>query len=361
MDFTNEVLNTIIEKMDYNRLYSGYLYAMSLDDSLLGIDRYKKRSDRILNCMDYWLWDIYHNNKVMDLKKVNRCMDSRFCPNCRKFSLASCIHNFSPAFKQLLNDGYYPYLLTLTVPNVKGDCLRDTIKNMNKSFRKFFQKFSQPVGSNLNGFKHRIIQFDACLKVLEVTYNSKLNTYHPHFHIIIFSKEYDESIFQKNILGPFSKKRSSYCYYSSLDVHIMKIWKMCYDNIRFSDKTYFSMSDNWYDLYLCDIKEMDERGIYEVLKYTFKDSDIINYNVFKDLFIALDGQRIRQGHGLLYNLKVEEVEEGEKQDIEFYLEKDKKEIPMANIATEIKILISTYHDYRKISRFKAYEDFSKLD
>ena len=106
---------------------------------------------------------------------------------------------------------------------------------------------------------------------------------------------------------------------------------------------------------------MNEKGIYEVLKYTFKDTDIVNYNVFKDLFLALDGQRIRQGHGLLYNLKVEEVEEGEKQNIEDYLEKDKKEIPVANVATEIKSLISAYHDYKKISRFRAYEDFNKLD
>jgi len=359
LEFTNETLEKIKDKKEINKIYSKYLYQMSIDSKLLGVNRYKKRSDRLNDCVNLWVWDRYEKNKLLDLQKINRCMDNKFCPNCRKFSLASSIHNFSPSFKNLIDDGYYPYLLTLSVPNVKDYELKDTIKKLNLSFRKFFQKFSQPIGSGFNGFSERLINFDAALKVLEVTYNSKEDSYHPHFHIIIFSKEYDQSIFKKYIPGAWSNKRNELIYNSILDIHLMQLWKMCYDGISITKKKFNNMSSKWFDLYMCDIREMDSSGIYEVLKYTFKDTDIINYNVFKTLFTALDGQRIRQGHGLLFNIKVEDEADGEKQDINDFL--TQKENPEQLLTREINSLITVYKEYRKISRFSSMSEFNNLE
>jgi len=344
------------DKKTINLIHSKYFYTMYKE---FENKRYKNKSDRINDCLNLWVWDLYKENKLLDLQRLNRCMDNKFCPNCRKFSLASAIHNFSPSFKKLIDEGYNPYLLTLTVPNVPADQLKDTIKKLNIAFRKFFQKFSQPVGKGYHGFSERLIQFDAALKVLEVTYNKNENTYHPHFHIIMFSQEYDTTIFTKDIPGAWSNKKQEVLYNSELDIHLMKIWKMCYDKITMSEKNYRNMSNEWYDLYMCDIREMNESGIYEVLKYTFKDTDIINYKIFKTLFIALDGQRIRQGHGLLFNIKVEELADGEKQDIEEFLEK--KENPEQLLTQEIQTLITVYKDYKKISRFSSMSELNNID
>lgn len=360
MEFTNDILVEILKKKQYNIVYSKYFYRLKHEYDLEGNRSkvFQKKSDRLCDCMNLWIWNVYHQNKLMDLQKVNRCMDNRFCPNCKKINLASAIHNFSPHFKELLADGYYPYLLTLTIPNVFGDKLRDTIDKMNKSFRKFFDCFSQDIVSGRKGFSERLIKFDAAYKVLEITCNNTTNTYHPHFHIIMFSKEYDEELFRKHFLGPYRRKSNNFSYLSYMDIHCMQIWKMCYDGIRLSVKNFSNMSDNWNDLYLCDIKEMDHHGIYEVMKYTFKDTDIQNYNNFKNIFLALENKRIRQGYGLLYNLKCEE-EDGEKQSLEEFLEK--KETPEQLLTQEFNSLLTVYHDYRKISRFKAYKELENID
>lgn len=363
MIFKDEILKDMNDKLLYNQQYMHWYYAFSQEFKDLHVysEKIKKRSDKIGSCLNLWLWDKYEKNKLLDLQKVNRCMNNRFCPNCRKFDLASTIHNFKTPFNQLLMDGYNPYLLTLTLPNCKGEDLRNTIDFMNKSFKKFFNAFNYPLVNATNkGFSERLIQFDAALKVLEITYNENTKLFHPHFHIMIFSKDYDPSLFQKNIPGAWSNKKNCQLYNSHMDIHIMKIWKMCVDKIRMTQKNYSLMSNNWYDLYMCDIKEMDDKGIYEVLKYTFKDSDIKNYYVFKNLVLALENKRIRQGYGLLYGLKCENENKGELQSIDEYLKEDKKETPQQLLTKELNSLIKDYHDYIKISRFKGYEEINNL-
>lgn len=357
MDFTNEVLKEIQDKKSYNKTYSKYYYGLSKEYIGFNLPVRSKnilnKSDRINDCMNLWLWDVYHKNKVMDLQKVNRCMD-RFCPNCRKLSLASSIHNLRPTFTDLIQQGYFPYLLTLTVPNVPGEELRDTIDRLNKAYYKFYTLMSK---TGKKGFKDRFITLDASLKVLEVTVNNKERTYHPHLHVMAFSLTYDENLFDKKYLGPYSNKRNLFTYYSDMDYQIMKLWTLCYDGVSCTHKNYSSLQDDWTSLYLCDIREMDYKGIFEVLKYTFKDTDIKNYYNFKYIFLALEGKRIRQGYGLLYNIKVEDASMGDLQDLQL----DIKENPEQLLTREINTLITTYHDYQKISRFKAYEELENIE
>lgn len=342
------------EKHKYNKKYSKWFFALSEEYKKISLPVRSKtifnKSNRINNCMNFWQWDLYEKNKLMDLQKVSRCMDNRFCPNCRRFNLASAIHNLSPFFKDLLSQGYYPYLLTLTIPNVEGLTLRDTIDKLYKAFRKFYYLFSR---TDKKGCSFRLIDFEAALRVLEVTCNDIDGTYHPHLHIMVFSKNYDESLFHKYIKGEYSNKRHSYNYYSDLDMHIRTLWTMCFNDVTCTFKHYKEQQE----LYLADIKEMDEKGIYEVLKYTFKDTDIKTYRNFKDIFLALEGKRIRQGYGLLYNLKCEDEAEGEKLELELI----QKEEPQQLLTREINKLITVYKDYRKVSRFKNYQELEKLD
>lgn len=363
MEFTQEVLEKMQDKLKYNKIFGNWYYGLSEELKPIALTKSKQvynRGERIQNCLDYWLWDIYHKNKIMDLKKVNRCMNNRFCPNCKKFELAKFIHSYGKTFKELLIKNYNPYLLTLTVPNVSGEDLRQTIDNMNKSFNRFFKLFNQPIGQGKKGFKDRFMEFEGALKVLEITYNKQNNTFHPHFHCMIFSIDYPRCELHKNIQGAWSNKRQAYNMNSIMDIQVMKLWYMCYNNIRLSSKNYNALSDDWYDLYLCDIKEMDEHGIYEVLKYTFKDTDVSSYYVFKTLVNSLENKRIRQGYGILQGLKCEDIEEGEKQDLSEYLKEDEKESPDNLLTKGLTTLITEYTKYRKISRFNAYKELQNL-
>lgn len=364
MEFTQEVLEKMKDKLKYNKIFGNWYFGLSEELRPVAFNKSNqilKRGERIKSCLDYWLWDIYHENKIMDLEKVNRCMNNRFCPNCKKFELAKFIHSYGKSFKKLLLEGYNPYLLTLTVPNVRGEDLKETIDKMNTSFNRFFKLFNQPIGQGKHGFKDRFIEFDGALKVLEITYNKDNNTFHPHFHCMIFSMDYPKFEFNKNIQGAWSNKRQAYNMNSLIDIQIMKLWYMIYNKIRLSGKEYEKLSNNWYDLYMCDIREMDEKGIYEVLKYTFKDTDVSSYYVFKILVNSLEHKRIRQGYGILQGLKCEDVEEGEKQELSDYLIEDKKESPDKLLTKGLEILISEYTNYKKISRFKAYNELKNLD
>lgn len=288
------------DKKKFNAILSKYFYRLSEEYEKIGMSVRAKtifgKANRISDCLNFAQWDEHDINTLLDLQKVNRCKDNRFCPNCKRFSLAFAIYNLSKPFKSLLDDGYYPYLLTLTVPNCRGDDLRNTIDAMNKAFTKFYYMFSK---DDRHAFKGRYLKFEAALKVLEITYNNKTGMYHPHFHVMIFSKEYYPDLFNKDLQAEYSLKRKSYDMVSKFDMQIRKLWYMAYNRIPLAQYSVLS------DTYICDIKEMDSNGISEVLKYTFRNTDIKNYNNFKYIFLALEGKRIRQGYGKLYNCKVD--------------------------------------------------------
>lgn len=360
MDISNEVLEDMQKrKFNYNRQYANWYMAMSeefKDELVAYSERLKGRADRISCCLNLWQWDMYRKNKLMDLQRVNRCLNNRFCPNCRKWDLVGAIHNLRKPLNKLLLEGYYPYLVTLTVPNVDGKELRRTIEKMNKTFRKLFGAYSYSLIGNTKGFQDRLMEFQGALKVLEITYNAESNTYHPHFHCMFFSMDYDESLFVKETPGEWSNKRQSYNFYSDIDFQIMKLWTMYYKGIRLNVNNYSNFQLG--DCYLCDIREMDSSGIVEVLKYTFKDTDIVSYDVFKNLVIALDKKRIRQGYGLLYNLKLEGDAEGEVLSLEDYLTEEEE--PENLLTHEIRELLTDYKEYRKISRRKADEELELI-
>lgn len=63
--------------------------------------------------------------------------------------------------------------LTLTVKNVPGKELNQTISELTKSFDRLFKRVK--VQKNLIGY----------LRSVEVTHNEKENTYHPHIHVLL--------------------------------------------------------------------------------------------------------------------------------------------------------------------------------
>jgi plasmid rolling circle replication initiator protein Rep len=357
-NYTNEFIKEMAVRQENNVVYSKYYYRISTNFEGNLKEILEKKSNRIKDCLNLWQWDKYEKNKVLDLIKVNRCMD-KFCTNCRTFGIAKVIHNFRPKFELMLSKGYKPFLMTLTIPNVPGEDLEITINKMNKSFSTFFKWFNKDIGKGQSGFSKRFVHMKACIKVLEINVQATDHRmYHPHFHVMVFLDEEEvyemNNEFEKYIPGAYSKKRKCVSLYSAMDVHIQQLWHMAYNNIPLSQ--YSTYTDLWYELYQADIRPMvDEYGIYEVFKYTFKDKDIYNIKNFDDLYFALENKRLRQGYGELFNLKLEE-ETGDKQELELEI----KETPQQLLTKELNTLITVYADYRKISRFSAHKDLDKI-
>jgi len=195
MNFTNDFLQKLDEKQERNIVFANYYYRMHKS---LKQDRYLKKYHRVKDCCTFWKWDAYHQNKILDLQHLNRC-DDRNCPNCRSFNVAKTIHNFRPAFGEMIKKGYLPMFMTLTVPNVSGQDLKHTIKNMQNAFRQLNKWLNL---DTKEGCKDRLFTMKACVKVLEINVQkTNHDMYHPHYHCIIFidANDYTPYSFEKFI------------------------------------------------------------------------------------------------------------------------------------------------------------------
>lgn len=346
--------------MIYNEKYSKWYYGISQEHTEnLVIEKYKKRSDRILSCLNLWHWDKYELNKVLDLQSVNRCNNTRFCPNCKLLDISKFIYEFRGVYEEYIKLGYSAYMMTLTIPSVSGEKLCNTITNLNKAFRKLIEKYSYS-SLDKRSYGDRLFKLEGGIKVLEITYNEK-NGFHPHFHCVVFTNyAIDSHLLKPLIIGKYSTKRKQVDKKSLIEQQLSQVWSMIWYKERLTkkniDSIVYDLSQEYFKenkkVLEVDFRELDERGIYEVFKYTFKDTHIKNYYVFKTLVNALDGKRIRQGFGILYNMQCEDVEVGEVQELEL----DIKENPSSLLTREIKELITTYKEYRKVSRFNRQID-----
>ncbi len=320
----------------------------------LSVDNRTNRPKNMKDCLSFWEWDMYVQNELLDLQRTNLCKD-RYCLNCRRVSLSCAIEEFKRPFLEMTMKGYKPYLMTLTQPNVEGKDLKKEVEKLSKSFSKFWEWINR---IDKSFYKQRLFVAKACIRVLEVTVNEKYQTYHPHYHVILFTDGNENPCdFIKQYQGEWSWKRKAYTQLSECDMQIRNLWHRAYNGI-----TLKQFDDN-YD-YKCDIREMDGvGGVYEVFKYTFKDTDIKNYENFKYIFQGLAGKRIRQGHGELYRLNLEKEELVKTDSIEAYLKEKSDEVPQT-IITQFKSLFNvdtSYYKFKKISRFKINETVANLD
>lgn len=207
---------------------------------------------RINECSSFleFLGDKTMENKK--LHKANFCTN-RFCPMCSWRKTKKDSLKISIIMEYIKREFSYEFIfLTLTAPNVSGEKLSDEIKDFNKAFkrlseRKEFKKINK-------GY----------VRKLEVTYNKKENTYHPHFHVIIaVTKSYFKN---KDYL---SKKK------------FLELWKECK-----RDETITQVD-------IRKIDTSDKKAISEIAKYGAKDSDyMISQEVFDVFYNSLKRKQL---------------------------------------------------------------------
>ena len=198
------------------------------------------------------------------LYKANSCKN-RFCPVCawrkaRKDALGLSL--MMQYIKQQENKEFI--FLTLTTPNVMSDELENEIKRYNNSFRKLIKR--KKVGSVIKGY----------VRKLEITYNKKRDDYNPHFHVLIaVNKSY------------FTDKR----YYISQQ-EWLGLWR---DVTGISEITQVQVQK---------IRQNNNKELYEMAKYSGKDSDyLINQKVFDAFYKSLKGKQVLVYSGLFKEAK----------------------------------------------------------
>lgn len=198
------------------------------------------------------------------LYKSNLCKN-RFCPVCawrkaRKDALGLSL--MMQYIKQQENKEFI--FLTLTTPNVISGELENEIKRYNNAFRKLIKR--KKVGSVIKGY----------VRKLEITYNKKRDDYNPHFHVLIaVNKSY------------FTDKR----YYIS-QKEWLELWR---DVTGISEITQVQVQK---------IRQNNNKELYEMAKYSGKDSDyLINQKVFDAFYKSLKGKQVLVYSGLFKDVK----------------------------------------------------------
>ena len=203
--------------------------------------------------------------------------NTRCCNVCNRIRTAKLMKGYLNQMKG------QQYFVTLTFPNVKQAYLKDSINQMIKNATLIIRNLREKKKIDVNG-----------IRKLECTYNEKANTYHPHFHLIVDTKEGANKILEQWL------KR-----YPTASIKAQDIRKVNGDNddslkelFKYSTKIGYKAKGE---------EENEEEGRGEIR---------INIKALDKILIAMRGKRVFQPFG---NIKKESEEvNGEELDAQSY-------------------------------------------
>lgn len=246
---------------------------------------YHKKAMRVRFCSSTL---VFLNNLEMGEKKLQSAdfCKERLCPMCQWRKSLKVFHQVSKVMDKAQQDQpeLVPLFLTLTLENCAAAELSETLDTV-------FQGWNRMQA-------HRKMQriIHGWFRALEITYNKKEDTFHPHIHAIILVDK-----------GYFKKDNKDYMQTRDW----VKMWrtslKLDYDPI-------------------CDIRKVKggknkHKAVAEVAKYTLKDSEYVtDKNELTDKLVdtlgnAMHGRRLFAFGGLMKKVAkeigIEELAEGD--------------------------------------------------
>lgn len=209
--------------------------------------------ERIKNCASYLEFKLFEDNsKKLHKSSFCRC---RLCPMCNWRRSKKVFGQVSKIVNEIDKLNKYDYIfLTLTVKNCVAEELENTIDLISDSFRRMFH--------NRDGNKKIINICKGYFRAIEVTYNKKENTYHPHIHCIL--------VVEKGYLHWKNKDYIKQEEFESIWQHYLKSdYKPRVDVRKVKAKDYNNNG----------ILELSKsKAVAEISKYTVKSKDIIINN-----------------------------------------------------------------------------------
>ena len=162
-------------KMENGRLVEILEAARQLDESVVS----ERRLDAVRDCAS-WLLFAEQEGGGRRLAKANFCR-LRLCPMCawrRSLKLFSQVSAITDAI--LAEKKARFIFVSLTVRNCNGAELRDTIERMNRGWKRLTGRRNRGI-SQAEVFRKNCLGY---MRAVEVTYNGKADTFHPHIHAI---------------------------------------------------------------------------------------------------------------------------------------------------------------------------------
>lgn len=129
--------------------------------------------DRLKECGNFIKFQSLEDKTKFILAGGNFC-NNRFCPFCSWLKAKRTAFELLELIKVVEYTEKLAFIfITLTVPNVSREKLREEIECFNKSFKRLFE--TKEFKAFNKGF----------IRKLEITYNEERNDYHPHFHLVV--------------------------------------------------------------------------------------------------------------------------------------------------------------------------------
>lgn len=162
-----------IKKQNNLKLASRYqMIAKKSTD--LSTDYYARKYERLEQCSTYLEFRREKSTKKYKLINTNLCR-VRLCPLCAYKRSLSVYHNTADIINYInTNYSRSKYLfLTLTIRNVAGSELSNAIDTLTRGWQNM---------SKQQRIKNVVL---GTVRSIEITYNKRSNTYHPHLHVLI--------------------------------------------------------------------------------------------------------------------------------------------------------------------------------
>lgn len=343
VNFTGKDLKLIRQRREYNHVISDYYmqYASEFDFNdftyLFGTGKKRKtvsglkhdfenRAVRVKSCYSYFRVDHYEKLRLKDVLNISLCHD-RFCMNCQSTLADLRQAKYRPVLESY-SDRYELYHVVFTVPNCPYVSLTDTLDRMYQSYYYLHRYLLGKI--KIKGLDFSSFGYAGSIRSLEITFNNRTKTFHPHFHCIFALKK--GLILEKNISNSFSWKKGKDCRrFSFFEIVLQKIWMLLMKGVRITASA-LDQIDTGYDV----VADPAEGHYHEIFKYALKssvdvDSDrIFDYESFKALFWAMYNRRILQPYGCFYGIDFDDVSSEDSMKLYFIVKRllEKIEIPV---------------------------------
>ena len=160
-------VNTPITTLEtFNKRARSKFLQTPLIEALIGLNgKFTKRYQETLVCAQI----IQHQGDKLTARYCGR----RWCRICNRIRTGKLINGYGPAIEAMPNQ----HFVTLTIPNVPAEELKDKMREMIKTLQKIQDLRRKQKRPGINS-----------IRKLECTYNAERNDYHPHFHVITSTK-----------------------------------------------------------------------------------------------------------------------------------------------------------------------------
>ena len=181
---------------------------------------FKKEAARISQCLEYWDWDTYKPEKIMDLIRVSRCK-SKWCANCQGLYAAQISTQIST---QMMSQNLTAYHLTLTVKNCRVSELESQLKKMSSAFSRLWQGWKNLTENQNRKGSKGCLSLSAAFRSIEITESAK-GYLHPHIHAILATDEpIKKEMLIPRIIGRFDEIRKVQRFLSPIEEMIAAEW-----------------------------------------------------------------------------------------------------------------------------------------